>query len=141
MQFNRLIYASKHDGVDVETLDQILQASRANNVRDGVTGALIIGGQHFMQLLEGDRTAVGECFMRITRDDRHHEIQVICSGDEDHRLFVEWSMHRIETSRIKQEILSRYTIDGDFDPARMSQFAIEDLCRTLSACDWETMAA
>ena len=141
MQLTRLIYVSKHDGVDVETLDRILHTSRANNVRDGVTGALIIGEQHFMQLLEGDRTAVGACFMRITRDDRHHGIQVICSGDEEHRLFFEWSMHRIETSRIKQEILSRYTINGDFDPARMSQFAIEDLCRTLSDGDWDALAA
>jgi len=141
MQLTRLIYVSKHNGVDADTLDRILQTSRANNVRDGVTGALIIGDQNFMQLLEGDRAAVGACFMRITRDDRHQGIQVICSGDEEHRLFFEWSMHRIETSRIKQEILSRYTIDGDFDPVRMSQFAIEDLCRTLSEGDWDALAA
>jgi len=141
MQLTRLIYVSNHDGTAVEMLDRILQASRANNVRDGITGALVIGEKHFMQLLEGDRTAVGQCFMRITQDDRHHGIQVICSGDAEHRLFIEWSMHRIETSRIKQEILSRYSISGTFDPVQMSQFAIEDLCRTLSAGDWEACAA
>lgn len=141
MQLTRLIYASNHDGTAVETLDRILQTSRANNARDGITGALVISEHHFMQLLEGDRTAVGQCFMRIMQDDRHHGIQVISSGDAEHRLFVEWSMHRIETSRIKQEILSRYMIDGTFDPVRMSQFAIEDLCRTLSEGDWDALAA
>ena len=79
--------------------------------------------------------------MRIMQDARHHDIQVICSGDAEHRQFVEWSMHRIETSRIKQQILSRYTINGKFNPLRMSQIAIEDLCRTLSAGDWEALAA
>lgn len=141
MKLTQLIYVSKHDGTSVETLDRILQISRANNARDNITGALVIGERHFLQLLEGNRSAVGQCFMRIAQDDRHRDIQVICSGDKEHRLFLEWSMHRIETSRIKQEILSRYTIEGSFDPLRMTQFAIEDLCRTLSAGDWEALAA
>lgn len=141
MQLTRLIYASKHGTASVETLDQILQKSRANNVRDGITGALVIGEDHFLQLLEGDRTAVAQCFMRIMQDGRHSDIHVISSGDAKERLFFEWSMHRIETSRIKKHILSRYTVNGTFDPVRMSQLAIEDMCRTLSAGDWEAMAA
>ncbi len=141
MKLTRLIYASKHDRTAVETLDRILQSSRANNVRDGLTGALVIGETHFLQLLEGDRTAVAQCFMRIMSDKRHHDVHVLSSGDCEHRLFVEWSMHRIETSRIKQEILSRYTIGGVFDPLRMSQVAIEDMCRTLSGGGWDALAA
>ena len=141
MQLTRLIYVSNHTGMAVETLDHILQTARANNVRCGITGALVIGEQHFLQLIEGDRAAVGQCFMRIMQDDRHHGIQIISSGDVEHRLFHEWSMHRIETSRIKQEIISRYTINGTFDPLQMSQFAIEDLCRTLAEGDWDALAA
>lgn len=141
MQLTRLIYASRHDRTKVETLDRILQSSRANNVRDGITGALVIGDQHFLQLLEGDRRAVAQCFMRIISDVRQHDIQVVSAGDCEHRLFLEWSMHSIETSRIKREIMSRYTTQGNFDPARMSQAAIEDMCRTLSAGGWEQLAA
>jgi hypothetical protein len=141
MRLTRLIYASKHDDTDAETLDRILQTSRANNVRDGITGALVINQHNFLQLLEGDRGAIGQCFMRIMQDDRHHDIQVIATGEAAHRLFVEWSMHRIETSRIKTEILSHYLVEGVFDPSRMSQRAIEDLCRTLSGGGWEALAA
>jgi len=137
----RLIYVSKHERLDVESLDRILQQSRANNVRDNITGALIIGEENFLQLLEGERAAVAQAFMRIMQDARHHDVHVICAGDSEQRLFFEWSMHRIETSRMKQEILARYEINGVFDPAGMSQFAIEDLCRTLSTGDWEAMAA
>ncbi len=141
MQLTRLIYASSHDGTSVETLDQILQTSRANNVRDGITGALLTSEKNFLQLLEGDRSAVAQCILRIVQDDRHYGIQLISSGDAEHRLFMEWNMHSIEVRRVKQEILSRYTIGGNFEPFRMSQFAIEDLCRVLSANDWDAYAA
>ena len=141
MQLTRLIYASNHDGITPEMLDRILQASRANNVRDGITGALVIGERHFLQLLEGDRSAIGRCMMRVMQDNRHHGIQVISTGEVGHRLFYEWSMHSIETSRMKKAILSNYEINGAFDPVRMSQFAIEDLCRVLSAGDWQALAA
>lgn len=141
MQLTRLIYASRHDRPSVETIDRILQTSRANNVRTGITGALVIGEHHFLQLLEGDRPAVAQCFMRIMSDNRHHDIQIIGCGDAAQRSFTEWSMHRIETSRIKTHIMSRYTRNGAFDPLRMSQIAIEDMCRVLSKGDWDALAA
>lgn len=141
MQLTRLIYASTHEGMVFEAIDQILQKSRVSNERDGITGALIVGERSFLQLLEGDRTAVAKCFMRIVLDDRHRDIQILCAGDAEDRFFHEWSMHLIKASRIKEDILSRYLIDGVFDPARMSEFAIRDLCRALSAGDWDKLAA
>ena len=141
MQLTRLIYASTHDEMTFEAIDHILQRSRANNERDGITGALVVSDQNFMQLLEGDRTAVAKCFMRIMQDDRHRDIQIISVGDAKDRFFHEWSMHLIKASRIKDDILSRYLIDGAFDPARMSEFSIRDLCRALAAGDWDKLAA
>lgn len=141
MQLTRLIYTSHHGGLCAEAVDLILQKSRTNNVRDGISGALIVGEKNFVQLLEGDRAVVAKCFMRIMQDDRHGEIQVIFAADANHRLFFEWSMHCIITSRIKQQILSRYTINGVFDPVHMSQHAIEDMCRTLSEGNWQMQAA
>ena len=141
MQLTRLIYASKHDGACDETIDRILQTSRANNVRWGLTGALVVSEHHFLQLLEGDRPAVAECFKRIMLDKRHHDIHLIISGDVVCRTFRAWSMHRIETSRIKAQLLARYTRNGAFDPLRMSQVAIEDMCRVLSNGDWDSLAA
>ena len=141
MQLTRLIYTSKHKGLSAETVDRILQKSRANNVRDLVTGALIVGENHFMQLIEGSRLEIGRCFMRIMHDKHHHDIQVISCGDVAQRLFQEWNMHLIKTSRIKEEILSAYKINGAFNASAMSEFAIEDLCRTLSGGNWDCEAA
>ena len=136
MQLTRLIYASRHVGTTIDMIDRILQKSRANNLRDGITGALVISDLYFLQLLEGDRKQISKCFMRVMQDNRHQDIQLICAGDHENRLFYEWSMHRIETSRMKQKVLHPYKINGSFVPFCMSQCAVEDLCRTLSAGNW-----
>ena len=141
MQLTRLVYTSKHRLLNPSVIDKILQKSRANNVRDYVTGALIVGESHFMQLIEGGRLEIGKCLMRIMQDKSHYDIQIISCGDVAQRLFQEWSMHLIKASRIKEEIMSGYKIDGAFNPTMMSEFAIEDLCRTLSEGNWEADAA
>ena len=141
MQLTRLVYTSKHKGLSPEVIDRILQKSRANNVRDLVTGALLVGESHFMQLIEGSRLDIGRCFVRIMQDKNHHDIQIISCGDVSQRLFQAWNMHLIKASRIKEEILSAYKINGVFNPSAMSEFAIEDLCRTLSSGNWEAEAA
>lgn len=141
MQLSRLIYVSCHQSTGIEVFDSILQKSRMNNVRDGITGALVISRKHFLQLLEGDQDLIAKAFMRIMQDSRHHDIRVISAGREQSRLFYEWSMHRIEASRIKPQILTRYTSDGNFDPQKMSPLEIWDLCRTLSLGDWDIQAA
>lgn len=125
----------------MEAVDSILRQSHANNERDNITGALVVSKHHFLQLLEGGRTLVATCFMRIMQDNRHRDIQIIGAGDAESRIFHEWRMHLIEASRMKQDILSRYSIGDIFDPTKMSEFAIRDMCRALSEGDWERHAA
>ncbi|TGN37807.1 BLUF domain-containing protein [Paracoccus liaowanqingii] len=132
MQLTKLIYTSNHGGLDAEACEDILLRSRTNNERDGITGTLLVTNEDFMQILEGGRTVVAECFMRIMKDDRHQQIRILLVCEEDTRMFPEWSMHSIRTSRIKRSIVSRYLIDGIFSPARMSQAAIEELCQALA---------
>ena len=136
MQITRLIYTSKHKGLNGPMMQQIMLASRANNVRDLVTGVLIVGEGHLMQLLEGSRKNVSRCFMRIMQDKRHYDIQVISCGDVGQRLFQEWSMHLIKPSQIRKEILSNCDIGEQFDASSLSEFSAEDLCRALSAGNW-----
>lgn len=138
MNLTRLVYASTHACHDVSTFDAILEKSRSNNARDLITGALVIGETTFLQLLEGPRDAIGRCFARIMQDNRHQDIQAISCGDVAHRLFQDWTLHRIETSKIRQEILTRYYVKGKFNPGLMSEFAIGDLCLTLAEGQWNT---
>ena len=128
----QLIFSSTRTDSGSETVDAILRASRTNNARDGVTGLLIVGERHFVQLLEGDRASVSRCFLRITRDARHQDLEVISTGEVPQRLFAEQSMQRIDLSSVKSPSLGRYLLDGAFQPSWLPQAAVEQLCRELS---------
>jgi hypothetical protein len=132
VSLTRLIYSSTREDRSQETLDGIMRASRRNNLRDEVTGVLVVSEGSFMQLLEGERLKVGRCLMRIMQDDRHRDIQIISTNTVPNRLFPEWSMHRVDASAIRRAILDRYLIRREFRPGDMKQGAIEDLCRVLS---------
>lgn len=92
MPLTQLIYTSRPFGFDAAALDDILIASRHNNARDGITGALVCRGDLYVQMLEGERVAVTATFARILRDERHLEVTLIWCGDTPSRLFPEWAM-------------------------------------------------
>ena len=73
-------------------IDSILRASRANNGRDGVTGALIYNAGVFGQVLEGPLDAVEDAFERIQMDDRHAEVTLLEICPILERGFSDWSM-------------------------------------------------
>lgn len=131
-QLTRLVYASHHGGIADEALEGILQVSHANNDEDGITGLLIASDEDFVQLLEGGRTAVAKCFMRIMQDVRHQHIRVLLAGPIEQRLCEKWSLHYTDASQLDQDILSRYWINGHFEPDEMSPASLEDLFRDLS---------
>ena len=132
MQLTRLVYASHHGGTSEEALRDIFDRSCFNNEKDGITGLLIAGEEDFLQLLEGGRTEVAECMMRIMKDDRHQRIRILLAGETGSRLFSEWSMRCMTTAQIPQEIQDRYWVNGTFDPVQLPLAEIEGLCLALS---------
>ncbi|UVO52886.1 BLUF domain-containing protein [Sphingomonas sp. SUN039] len=92
MTIHQLIYMSEPFGFDDGILNGILSISRRNNPRDGVTGALIVRRDIYLQLLEGPEAAVEAAFGRISGDDRHLAVHRLCSGAVAARLFPDWAM-------------------------------------------------
>jgi Sensors of blue-light using FAD len=92
MSLMQLVYASTPFGFSNPLLNSILSVARRNNERDGITGALICRADLYLQMLEGERSAVTATFQRILGDDRHLDVVLIWSGDATERLFPEWSM-------------------------------------------------
>ncbi|MFC0407393.1 BLUF domain-containing protein [Roseomonas elaeocarpi] len=93
----RLIYVSRNALAGVATemegeVTRILEASRRNNGRDGVTGALLFNEECFAQLLEGGSAAVHQVFERIQLDPRHQDTVVLECGPASRREFGAWSM-------------------------------------------------
>lgn len=92
MTLTQLIYRSEPFGFDDAMLNGILMQARRNNLRDGLTGALIVRADVYLQLLEGPDAAVSATFAKIERDSRHLGVQLISRGTVTARLFPQWTM-------------------------------------------------
>ncbi len=73
-------------------MEAILSTSRRNNARDGVTGLLYYDGRRFLQVLEGEASAVTTAFERIRQDPRHRAIVTLSRRTIDAREFGGWAM-------------------------------------------------
>ena len=92
MTITQLIYYSQPFGFDDSMLNGILLQARRNNARDGLTGALVVRRDLYLQLLEGPEAAVTATFERIKRDNRHLAVKVLSFEPVALRLFPDWTM-------------------------------------------------
>ena len=92
MSLMQLIYWSQPFGFDDAMLGGILLQARRNNARDGLTGALIVRGDIYLQLLEGPAAAVTAAFDRIAADNRHLAVRQISLVPVEDRMFPDWTM-------------------------------------------------
>jgi hypothetical protein len=94
----RLMYRSR-DRVPpedrVDELADLFARSRSNNQRRNITGALLVSGQWFVQVLEGEEEQVRFLFARIRTDARHDGVELLSEGRADERIFGRWSMARV----------------------------------------------
>lgn len=91
----RVVYVSRNllAAADAEAeVARILDASRRNNPKVGVTGALLFSEDCFAQALEGPLDAVETTFERIQCDERHGDVVVLEAGTAKQREFPNWSM-------------------------------------------------
>jgi hypothetical protein len=92
MGLMQLSYISRPFGFDDPALAGILLDARRCNLRDDITGALIVRQDLYLQLLEGPKKAVEAAFQRIRQDDRHLDIRSVRRRQADRRLFAGWAM-------------------------------------------------
>ena len=82
-----------------DEVDRIVAVSQQRNRGLEVTGALILTGAHFAQLLEGPADGVDTLMHSISRDPRHRSVTVVATGEVTRRLFPDWSMAYFGHSR------------------------------------------
>ena len=80
----RLVYRS-HSRIGSterkQQLGEIFSVARSANKKLGVTGALLIDDDQFIQTLEGPEPAVRDLYAKISKDRRHEHIELLGSGD------------------------------------------------------------
>ncbi|MGB0722179.1 MAG: BLUF domain-containing protein [Gammaproteobacteria bacterium] len=128
-----LIYASEvEDSVSIEEVRTILATSQRNNAAVQVTGALIFNSRFFLQWLEGDRHVVNRTYHRIAADSRHRGPELLSYRESPQREFSRWSMGYMGEGMINQELLLKYSANGEFNPYAMSADAARGLMLDLS---------
>jgi hypothetical protein len=73
-------------------LAEIVDGSRRNNIRDGITGLLLYHDGNFMQALEGPEAEVRALIERIKRDPRHTGMILMVRQYIAERSFPDWAM-------------------------------------------------
>ncbi|MGB7404243.1 MAG: BLUF domain-containing protein [Pacificimonas sp.] len=77
---------------DEAALIEIYRTAERLNVADEITGVLLFNGREFVQLIEGDTTAVRQTMSRIARDRRHGDVDILLDRPISTRRFPNWSM-------------------------------------------------
>ena len=117
----QLTYASRTSRTLLpEDLKNILTASQRNNQRVGVTGALCLSSNIFLQQLEGDRIAVNALYHRILLDPRHRDPAILDFSEITSRKFTQWSMGSLSSLEANRAIFLKYSRSSSFDPYGMS---------------------
>lgn len=76
-----------------------------DNLRNELTGALIVDAEWFVQTIEGVRGRLMPVFLRILKDPRHCDVRIFEMATARNRLFPDWAMHVGEMSRIEPAIV------------------------------------
>jgi hypothetical protein len=76
-------------------LGRLFTQARYKNKGLGITGALLVHGDWFVQALEGDEEPVRALYEVIAGDPRHTSVTLLESGTVPGRRFARWEMARV----------------------------------------------
>jgi len=133
----RLLYASRAaEPVTSDLIDSILRSSHAHNPALGITGVLCYGGDVYMQVLEGGRSAVNNLYNTIVRDSRHREVMLLKYTEIAERRFAGWTMGHVNLKKINPSLLLKHSELAELDPFAVTGAAsmalLEELIATAS---------
>lgn len=94
----------------------IVEDSRVNNKKIGLTGLLLFNSGNFMQLVEGEEPVVDDLFKKIEKDRRHTDIKLLLKEPITHRNFSDWTMGFKNIEKLKET-----------NPALRNSFLTDDL--------------
>lgn len=108
-----LIYSSAATDSDMsdDVLNNILDESRENNKKNDISGILLFQDGCFFQVLEGDKSIVGQVYESIEQDERHTNVTKIIAEPISFRSFGDWTMGY---PTIKKEELNKMEGLNDF---------------------------
>ena len=89
---HRLIYVSRSKVRFPPDLKAILESSRRNNAKFGITGALCFLDGVYCEYLEGDQTRLKDLYQILLFDPRHKDVKLVEFCSITKRNFADWTM-------------------------------------------------
>jgi len=74
---------------------KIVEKSARNNAANELTGFLLYSDGMFFQAIEGPESAITNLMQRLSRDPRHHSIEIVHQRQIAERDFAKWRMKRL----------------------------------------------
>ena len=74
------------------SMEELCQTSAAHNRLVGITGLLVFDGVRYIQVIEGEASAVCPLMARIACDSRHDKIVYMIAGPTPERAFKDWDL-------------------------------------------------
>jgi hypothetical protein len=110
VSINHWLYVSKSTisiEKSVTEIENIVRDAHVKNAMLGVTGALVFGGGHFCQVIEGPPAALLMLRSDIMTDHRHTAIKTLADGKIDRRRFEGWSLAYSGASMVVSRAIQR----------------------------------
>ena len=111
----------------------MLEQSRRNNPRQGITGILCCNSEQFIQVLEGGRDEVCELYNTIARDPRHLQVRILVYEEIAERRFGGWTMGQVEIDKVNPSLLLKYAERAELNPFTASGRASSSTRRAAAA--------
>ena len=128
-------YSRPSEGTTTDDVEAILQTARQRNAEKHLTGVLLFRHDLYLQVLEGDRTAVSELLGRIQGDDRHQGVVVAGMREVSARSFPNWSMGYFLWSELTRPLMMKYAGSDVPDVESMSFESLVDMVAGLADSD------
>ncbi|MFT4824735.1 MAG: hypothetical protein ACI9J0_002662 [Cryomorphaceae bacterium] len=100
-QFRQVVYISHATATLTKNeLNELVEVSRRNNKKYGITGALLYLENAFIQVIEGEDAAISQLLDKLYADTRHRNVRIVSDNIAQIRYFQEWSMGIVKAPEV-----------------------------------------
>lgn len=129
----RIIYISKvQKSFKYKELLNFETMISEKNKKSNLTGFLLFSNEYFVGTIEGERTQLNDLFNRISKDERHSEIEIISYEHIVNRKFSLWGMSLLESSEGYKAIRKKYGNSEVFNPYFLSNKELFEMIHSTS---------
>lgn len=124
----RIIYISRLNfKPSYRKIKALKQQVVSNNQQRNITGFLLFNKEYFIGAIEGERTVLNELFNKMTKDQRHFDIEIVSYESIEDRTFNNWGLTLLETAPAYVKIKKQHGTQKIFNPYFLSNREIYDL--------------